>query len=264
MTLSLSLKDAYFFSRPVHKYAKQLIEKRFVDCFEIDIITESNGGMYINDHYYPVKKGDTVFRYPGQTTQGVIPYSCYAIRFQTDDSLFIKTAEKAVPGVSSGESTRQILPIIESVLNERIDHNMLSNYFYDYQLSKLVYSLLMLFHPNSNKYEDDQSNYNPYVSECISFIQLHWKNVTINDLVNRTGVSKPYLMKLFKQTTGKTILNYINDLKLEHIKKMLIFTGDNLTEIALNCGFNSSSYFTYYFSKHTGLSPKEFRNIYRI
>lgn len=44
MTLSLSLKDTYFFSRPVHKYAKQLIEKRFVDCFEIDVITESNGG----------------------------------------------------------------------------------------------------------------------------------------------------------------------------------------------------------------------------
>lgn len=264
MEKSLTLKDTYFFSRPIEKYSYQLIEKRIADCFEIDIITESKGGMYIDNSYHDIKKGDMIFRFPGQTTQGVIPYSCYAIRFETNDPFFNKIAKVAIPFKTSGESTRQILPIIESILNERINQNSLSDYFYQYQLSKLIYSLLTLFHPDSKIYEENQKSYHIYVSECISFIQLHWKDVTINDLVTRTGVSKPYLMRIFKEATGKTILSYIDEIKLKHIKKMLIFTGDNLTEIAFNCGFKSSSYFANYFSKHTGLAPKDFRNTYRI
>lgn len=255
----LKLIDTYFFSRPIENYSSEPIEHRLVDSYEIEIITESRGGMYINEKYYPIKKGDLIFRHPGQTTQGVLPYSCYTLRFTSDDPLFKKVATQSIPTISEGWTTKQVAPIVEDIFNERINQNPISGYFFEFQLRKLIYILLSLFHPESRSFQQEFNVHNIYVSECLSYIQTNWREVTINDLVARTGVSKPYLMKIFKKETGKTILAYIDETKITHIKKMLIFTNDSITDIAYSSGFKTPSYFTNYLVKHTGLSPKQLR-----
>ncbi|MGM0123566.1 hypothetical protein IGI37_000938 [Enterococcus sp. AZ194] len=258
----LKIIDSYFFSRPVENYVCEPIEHRLVDCYEIEVITESRGGMYIDDQYYSIKKGDLIFRYPGQTTQGVLPYSCYALRFYIEDRLFEEIAKKRIPPISEGRVTKQLAPIIEDIFNERINQNDISNYFFDYQLNKLVYILLAFFHPEAKAFQKEFNVHNVYVSECLAYIQTNWREVRIDDLVTRMGVSKPYLMKVFKKETGKTILSYIDETKVSHIKKMLIFTNDSITEIAYSAGFKTPSYFTNYLLKHTGMSPKQLRKKY--
>lgn len=263
ITYPAELISTYFFSRPVKDFDKKLIEKRLVDCYEIEIITESNGGMYIDNQYFPVKKGDTIFRYPGQTTQGIIPYSCYTIRFKTSDPLFKQVATKNITSVSN-EYSDQFFSIVEDIFNESINYNFLSEYYFQFQLARLIYLFLQIFHPETSKMIGIQNIHNLYVSECITFIQSNWQDVCIDDLVLRTGVTKPYLMKIFKKETGRTLLSYINEVKIFHIKKLLIFTNDDLTTISMKTGFKSSSYFSSYFLHHTNLSPKDFRNKHRI
>ena len=50
-------------------------------------------------------------------------------------------------------------------------------------------------------------------------------------------------MKLFKQYTGKTAASYLNDYRLEKAKSLLLHSGASLTDIALDVGFNNTSYF---------------------
>ena len=50
-------------------------------------------------------------------------------------------------------------------------------------------------------------------------------------------------MKLFKQYTGKTAAAYLNDYRLEKAKSLLLHTDASVTDIALDVGFNNTSYF---------------------
>jgi AraC family transcriptional regulator len=257
-----TLIDSYYFSRPIESYTSERIEHRIVDCYEIELITESNGGMYIDGEFSSIKKGDLIFRYPGQTTQGVLPYSCYTLRFQCSDSIFLDFAQKNIPPICGERVANKLSPIVEEIFNESINRNTISDYFFDYQLAKLRYTLFSLFHPNEGTSFQNSKTNNLYVNEAITYIQTNWREITICELVDYIGISKPYLMKLFKKETGKTLLQYIDETKIRHIKKMLIFTNDSITDIAFSSGFKTSSYFTNYMVKHTGLTPKQLRKKY--
>lgn len=259
---SIQLIDSYFFSRPIESYSSEVIEHRLVNCYELEIITESSGGMYIGKQFYTLKKGDLVFRHPNQTTQGVLPYSCYTLRFQTEDSLFAKVATHYIPPITNSEIVKQIAPIIEDIFNEHINQNIISDYYFEFQLRKLVYLLLASFYPEAKGIHQEFNIHNVYVTECLAYTQTNWQEITIDKLVQRTGVSKPYLMKLFKQETGKTILTYIDETKIGHIKKLLVFTNNSITDIAYLAGFKTPSYFSNYVLKHTGLTPKQLRAKY--
>ena len=66
-------------------------------------------------------------------------------------------------------------------------------------------------------------------------------------------------MKLFKEYTGKTLISYINDYRLEQSKGLLLHTDLSITEIALRTGFNSTSYFIKKFQEANDCSPHKYR-----
>ncbi|MBQ7236542.1 MAG: helix-turn-helix transcriptional regulator, partial [Clostridia bacterium] len=61
-------------------------------------------------------------------------------------------------------------------------------------------------------------------------------------------------------STGKTVSEYVGDKKLEAAKRKITQTDKTLTEIAEELNFESIHYFTRFFKKHLGISPKEYRN----
>lgn len=69
-----------------------------------------------------------------------------------------------------------------------------------------------------------------------------------------------YLSKLFKQITGKTLSEYVSEVKNTKAKELLGGTHNKVSDISAALGFMTSSYFTSFFRKHTGLSPVEYRN----
>jgi len=67
-------------------------------------------------------------------------------------------------------------------------------------------------------------------------------------------------MRKFKENTGLTINQYINNRKIQNSMHALTYTDDSMLKIALNNGFNSLEYFSEQFTKIVGLSPSKFRN----
>jgi len=83
--------------------------------------------------------------------------------------------------------------------------------------------------------------------------------ITVNDIAEHVNTSPSHFTKLFKDTTRKTPIEYLSKIRLEKAKRLLKLSDKNLTEIAFDCGFSTSSYFSHSFIEAVKLTPSEYR-----
>ena len=98
------------------------------------------------------------------------------------------------------------------------------------------------------------------VKKVLDYISAHYREpLSVKELSGLSNYSEFYFMKLFKQYTGKTAAAYLNDYRLEKAKSLLLHTDASVTDIALDVGFNNTSYFIKKFQEANQLSPHKFR-----
>lgn len=99
------------------------------------------------------------------------------------------------------------------------------------------------------------------MTPVLTYITEHYKEITrLEEIATKFYISTPHLCRVFKKHTGMTIAHYINHVKIQHACELLVQTNMTITEIALECGFNSSMYFCKTFKTQIGCTPSEFRN----
>lgn len=106
---------------------------------------------------------------------------------------------------------------------------------------------------------EDKRNY--MVRKVLEFIRTEYMNeITIEKIAKQCGYSEFYTMKLFRQFTGCSCLDYVNNYRLTVAGRKLRDTDAEVSAIAYQVGFNNVSYFNRQFKKQYGMTPKEFRN----
>lgn len=93
------------------------------------------------------------------------------------------------------------------------------------------------------------------------------KNYFDNDLsiitISKSVFLSPnYLSLLFKEKTGKTINQYITEVRMENAKRLLNNSDSSITEIANRVGYGDPKYFAKVFRKMVGINPSEYRGIH--
>jgi AraC-like DNA-binding protein len=88
------------------------------------------------------------------------------------------------------------------------------------------------------------------------------KDVTLGEAAKLVSMSEVSFSRFFKQRTGKTFIDTLNEIRLGHASRMLIDTTQSISEIAYRCGFNNISNFNRIFKKKKQSTPKEFRQSY--
>lgn len=89
------------------------------------------------------------------------------------------------------------------------------------------------------------------------------ENFSLKELAQDAKVNKYYLCRLFKQSTGMSIIEYRTRERVELAKCLLIKDKNtDLTFIAIHCGFYDVSHFHRYFKQMTGITPQLFRQQY--
>ncbi|MNV17243.1 HTH-type transcriptional activator RhaS [compost metagenome] len=86
---------------------------------------------------------------------------------------------------------------------------------------------------------------------------------SLDELAGEVGLSRRQFFRAFKQSTGKTPHAYLLDHRLERAADFLRTTSRSATDIALDSGFANSSHFTATFKNAFGLSPLDFRRVWR-
>jgi YesN/AraC family two-component response regulator len=102
---------------------------------------------------------------------------------------------------------------------------------------------------------------NDIVNTVIELIQETYpdKNLSLNSCADKLSLSSVYLGKLFRNSTGKSIAEYITNVRMEKIKDYLEKSNLPINDILEKCGIEKSNYFYTTFKKHFGVSLTEYR-----
>lgn len=100
----------------------------------------------------------------------------------------------------------------------------------------------------------------PYgVSKTLIYISEHYnEKLSLKMLSENVGCSVAYLSRRFREFTGKTVYNYITDIRIRNAQ-FFLKNGHNVTETCFLCGFDDCSNFIKTFKRLSRKTPKEFQ-----
>lgn len=84
------------------------------------------------------------------------------------------------------------------------------------------------------------------------------KRLCISDIAKGVNKSESELKRIFKEETGMGVMTYFRNMKINYAKRMLREKNQNITEIAMNLGYNDIHHFSKQFKSITGMSPREY------
>ena len=126
-------------------------------------------------------------------------------------------------------------------------------------MSILQQVLVYLFRKHSHNFPNP-SQETEKILPVKSYIDGHFSNdITLDDIAEHFFINKYYLTHLFKKVTGYSPKQYVILKRISFARELLCMSDKNITEIASDCGFNSTSNFIRSFKSAEGMTPLEFR-----
>ncbi len=68
-----------------------------------------------------------------------------------------------------------------------------------------------------------------------------------------------YLSRLFKEKTGKNFVEYMTEIRMEQVKKLLENPDNRIADISIMVGYDNARYFNKGFKPYMGMTPSEYR-----
>ena len=106
-----------------------------------------------------------------------------------------------------------------------------------------------------------------YIKDCSPLVQSIvmlidadlTADLTLSALSKKLNVNASYLSTLFRRDTGYTLTEYVNNKRIKMAKYLLETTNHQVQQISHECGILDVNYFVKIFKKHTGKTPKKYR-----
>jgi AraC-like DNA-binding protein len=105
-----------------------------------------------------------------------------------------------------------------------------------------------------------ESQHQQAVAEAVRYLVANFREeLRLEDVLQRTGMSKPTFARQFKQHSGRTFSEFVNGLRLQAACLELAQSTRSILDIALGCGFSQVSFFNRFFRRSLQCSPSEYR-----
>lgn len=102
------------------------------------------------------------------------------------------------------------------------------------------------------------------VQKVKQYINDHYADpLRLSDLADIVGMSPVAFSRFFRQRTGRTLSDYIVDIRLGYAARMLVDSTKNISEICYECGFNNLSNFNRTFKAKRNCTPRYFREMFK-
>ena len=102
------------------------------------------------------------------------------------------------------------------------------------------------------------------VEKVKQYIHDHYsESLKLNDMADLVGMSPVSFSRFFRQRTGRTLSEYIVEIRLGYAARMLVDSTKNISEICYECGFNNLSNFNRTFKARRNYTPREFRAMFK-
>jgi len=242
-------------------------------ALEYKFILGKNQTIYIND-IEPDSEKENRISYPFDKEMDVIS----ALRIgdvagveRTVEEFFASVLENF--NIDPQEMKRLCLRFVYSVshvlieMNLPIDEITDRNISFESEINKCEtveeirkWSKKFLSTAAENIYELKNNKNVEFVKKAIEYIKSNYfKTFTVQDVAKAVYLTPNYLSNIFKQVTGKTVLEYMTEVKLQYARELLRDPDIKASEVSEMVGYKDPKYFSQLFKKHTGFTPSEFR-----
>jgi len=109
---------------------------------------------------------------------------------------------------------------------------------------------------------NDDANYKPEsIKKILEYIDLNYfdPDISLNNISKMFYINTAYCCVLFKKCTGKTISEYITDLRMTKACEMLKDKSLSIKDVSYGCGYNDYFYFNRVFKKKIGATPANYK-----
>ena len=99
-----------------------------------------------------------------------------------------------------------------------------------------------------------------YIKEAISFIEMNYgRAISVEDIADFCNINRSYLNRLFKESTGKTLQNFLMYYRMNRAAELLKVSELTVNEIGKRCGYQNQLHFSRAFKTIFGLSPMQWK-----
>ena len=110
-------------------------------------------------------------------------------------------------------------------------------------------------------YEKFPTAGNKRIDKIISFINSNYtRSLKLDEIAEMANMNSSAFCRFFKDATEKTFLQYVADMRIGYACKLLTIGDMEVSQIAVECGFDSIPHFNRTFKQLTGLTPTQYRN----
>lgn len=240
---------------------------------EIIRILEGEFSLIINDEKILASKGDIIFIHDGMFHGGT-PYNCIYECIVFDIKVLLKQnhacTKKIQDIINQNKIIGPLLPkntkglksccdaLFESMKSKELGYEFITQGSLYYLIGMVLkYDLYKSQNKNTKRTEERALHF----KNVLSLIESEYQSpLTLEDLSRAAGMTPKYFCRFFSEMTNKTPIEYLNYYRIESACEQLITTNYSITDVALNCGFNDTSYFIKIFKKHRGITPKQYIN----
>lgn len=190
--------------------------------------------------------------------------------FNSSYSLFNRTPllpikrlfERARKGVAfTPETIEKVYPLLNSLSSTKDKFYSVINFLtllYELSLADDTRELA-----SSSFAKVDVDSESRRILKVKEYINKHYtEEIRLADMADLVGMSTTSFSRFFKLRSGKTLSDYVVEMRLGVAARQLVDTTNSVSEICYDCGFNTLSNFNRLFRKYKGCSPTEFREKY--
>lgn len=98
------------------------------------------------------------------------------------------------------------------------------------------------------------------IGDAIAHIETRFaENITLEELARKSHLSKRHFQRIFRDCMGRSPIDHLMHVRVQKATELLRVSERSITEIAFDCGFQDSNYFTRCFRKVMNQTPREYR-----
>ena len=205
----------------------------------------------------------------GGCVESAIVFDLKMLSFEYFDAIQYKIIRPLIEGkiqfplFISNDNTVQknIETLYEKIISES-DQNKLSSYMkvksYLYQLIAYLYESESFL--NADNIEENDTYKIENVKRVLTFIHKNYsQKISLDEMASLVGMNTQYFCRYFKSLMGKTLTEYINEVRIEKAAECLIKTNEKIIDIAICCGYDNIGYFIKRFKEQKNISPSKYR-----
>ena len=236
--------------------SNKVTKNRKTTMFELELPVEDGGVSYIDSEICPITNNMIICAKPGQIRHTKYPFKCYYIHFISNEG-YLYDMLMNFPNFITIDNPQKYTELFTRLCK-----------YYDTRLKQdelMQQSLILqLIHQLNLETTSQISNATLksqrfYIDEAIKYIKENLtEDLSLQAVAKHVVISPIHFHNCFKSAIGQTLHEYVEEQRIKAAVNLLLTTNLTLTQISLQCGFSSQSYFSYVFKRKMKTTPRKY------